>query len=112
MTAAFASALGRAEGVCIIGTDAPSVTASTVEGAFQALEDHDVVIGPAADGGYYLLALKLARPELFSDVNWSTSEVLDTTLTRARKAGLTVHLLDSATDVDTLQDVPAHLLNT
>jgi hypothetical protein len=112
MAAAFVSSFETADAVCIIGTDTPSVSEGTVEGAFDALEEHDVVIGPAVDGGYYLLALKDPCPALFSDVAWSTSEVFGITLARARQAGLIVHLLERATDVDRLVDVPRYLLST
>jgi rSAM/selenodomain-associated transferase 1 len=108
MSAAFDEAFRRgAARVAIIGTDVPSVTRDTVVGAFQALDASDVVLGPAHDGGYYLLALKQPRPALFADIAWSTSAVLPATEERARGLGLAVHRLDVLRDIDTLEDLRA-----
>jgi rSAM/selenodomain-associated transferase 1 len=108
MTAAFARAFERgARQVAIIGTDAPGVTRETVAGALAALDDADVVVGPAEDGGYYLLALCEPHPELFENVAWSTPVVLEETLARAATAGLRVRELPRLRDVDTLEDVRA-----
>ena len=79
-------------------------------GAFDRLSSGGVVFGPATDGGYYLVAVAQRHPELFSDMEWSTEAVLETTLARAAKAGLNIELLDYKTDVDTLADVPEQLL--
>lgn len=91
--------------VCIVGTDAPAVDRATVETAFTALDDADVVIGPAADGGYYLLALDRPRDALFRDVPWSTDRVLRRTLRTASEHGLRSRLLDEAVDLDTADDL-------
>jgi rSAM/selenodomain-associated transferase 1 len=108
MTAAFARAFERgARRVAIIGTDVPAVTRDTVGGALAALDEADVVVGPAEDGGYYLLALGAPRHELFEGVAWSTTAVLDQTLARAATAGLRVRQLRRLRDVDTLEDVRA-----
>jgi rSAM/selenodomain-associated transferase 1 len=108
MTAAFARAFERgARRAAIIGTDAPGVTRETVAGALAALDDADVVVGPAEDGGYYLLAFCVPHPELFEDVAWSTPAVLEETLARAATAGLRVRELPRLRDVDTLEDVRA-----
>jgi len=108
MSAAFDEAFrGGAARVAIIGTDVPSVTRETVLGAFRALEASDVVLGPAHDGGYYLLALKRPRPALFADIAWSTPAVLPATEERARGLGLAVHRLDVLRDIDTLEDLQA-----
>jgi len=112
MAAAFEESFQDADRVCIIGTDAPSVCQETIDEAFTALGASDVVIGPAADGGYYLLALKSPCPALFEGIAWSSPEVLDSTLERASAVGLTVQLLAQASDVDTVADVPPHLLAT
>lgn len=105
MAAAFRRAFRDASRVCVIGTDAPGVGRSAVAEAFRALESADVVLGPASDGGYYLLALDRPRPELFRDVPWSTSDVLSVTRERASAAGLRVHLLSERTDLDTGSDL-------
>src|SRR5262249_27537309 len=65
---------------------------------------HDVVIGPARDGGYWLIGLRARQPELFRQIKWSTSDVLHSTLRRAKAAGLTVKLLRELADVDTSLD--------
>jgi uncharacterized protein len=108
MAAAFAEAFARgARRVVIIGTDVPWVSRATVGEALKALDGHDVSIGPARDGGYYLLALREPRPALFTEIAWSTSEVLPATLARAQKLGLQVHVLQPLTDLDTIADLRA-----
>jgi rSAM/selenodomain-associated transferase 1 len=106
MANAFAEAFRRgAERVAIIGTDVPWVARETVLAAFRALDGDDVVLGPAHDGGYYLMALKTPRPALFEGIAWSTSSVLAATLARCVALGLSVRQLEPLTDIDTLEDV-------
>jgi hypothetical protein len=106
MAAAFDEAFRRgARRAAIIGTDAPSLSRELVLEALDALNDHNLAIGPASDGGYYLLALDRARPELFDGISWSTSSVLRQTLERAATLGLRVRLLKALTDIDTLADL-------
>ena len=106
MAAAFAEGFGRgARRVAIIGTDVPWVSRATVGEALSALDDHDVVVGPARDGGYYLLALREPRPALFEGIAWSTAEVLPATLAHAEGLGLRVRLLLPLTDLDTIDDL-------
>ncbi|MBC6995952.1 TIGR04282 family arsenosugar biosynthesis glycosyltransferase [Neolewinella lacunae] len=88
----------------IIGSDCPGITTAYLETAFAALQDHDLVIGPALDGGYTLLGLRQPAPELFKNMAWSTTEVLPTTLARAAAAGLSVKQLPPLSDVDYLAD--------
>ena len=108
MAAAFAHGFGQgARRVAIIGTDVPWVSRATVALALLALEGHDLAIGPARDGGYYLLALREARPALFEGIAWSTAQVLSATLGRAESLGLRVHLLEPLTDLDTIDDLRA-----
>ena len=83
----------------------PDLHAGLVEEAFDALSRADVVIGPAADGGYYLMALQRPIPKLFEDIPWSTPEVLDRTLEAARGLGLRVCMLKTLKDVDTAADL-------
>ena len=92
--------------VAVVGTDAPDVDAAHVGAALDALDDADVVLGPAADGGYWLLALARPRPELFRDVPWSTAQVLGVTRRRAAALGLRVRELEVLTDVDVAADLP------
>jgi rSAM/selenodomain-associated transferase 1 len=98
---AFASGAQRA---VIIGSDCPEVSVADIEAAWSALRTHDVVLGPATDGGYWLVGLRAAQPDLFTDIAWSTNAVLRETLDRARAAGLSVHLLRELSDVDTQAD--------
>lgn len=90
--------------VVIIGTDCPEMTRNDIEKAFLNLEQVDLVIGPARDGGYYLLGMRSYFPELFSDISWSTSEVLVSTLDRADKLNLEYEFLKVLSDIDTLSD--------
>lgn len=107
LESAFDAAFRTASSVCVIGTDAPGLTRSHVEEAFRALDRADVVIGPAEDGGYYLLALSRPAPQLFRNIPWSTEDVLEATLERAREAGLRAACLDTLLDVDTAADLRA-----
>ena len=108
MAAAFAEGFRRgARRVAIIGTDVPWVSRATVASALSALDDHDVALGPARDGGYYLLALREPRPALFEGIAWSTPDVLPVTLGHAERLGLRVRLLEALTDIDTLDDLRA-----
>ena len=92
--------------VVLIGTDAPTLPRRCVSRAFACLErGADVVLGPALDGGYYLIGLRAPRPDLFRLPCWSTAEVLRGTLKRARRAGLSVRLLAPWYDVDTARDL-------
>jgi rSAM/selenodomain-associated transferase 1 len=108
MAAAFDTAFrGGARRVAIIGSDVPWVTREVVLNAFRALDHHALALGPARDGGYYLLALSRPCPEIFDGVPWSTPEVFPATLEKARTLGLSVGLLGTLTDLDTLDDIRA-----
>lgn len=106
----MAQAIDRAfkEGVrrvAVIGTDSPWIDHPLIEEAFAAMERADLVVGPARDGGYYLVGLARPTPGLFQGVPWSTSQVLDQTLGKARALGLSVSLLPEGYDVDRLTDL-------
>lgn len=88
----------------IIGSDCPGLTPELVESAYTALDFHDVVIGPAADGGYYLLGMNNMIPELFEHIPWSTDQVLLETFKILQQKRLLYKLLPQLRDVDTLQD--------
>jgi rSAM/selenodomain-associated transferase 1 len=108
MADAFGRAFHRgASRVVIVGTDAPGVSRETVVEAFRALDEAGVVVGPAEDGGYYLLGLRAPRPELFAGIDWSTPGVLEQTRARAAAAGLTMRELQRRRDIDTLDDLRA-----
>ena len=93
--------------ICIIGSDCFELTSDILLEAFAKLEEHDVVIGPAADGGYYLLGMKELQPNLFQGKSWSTDSVLQETLADIKQSGLSVALLPTLTDVDEEKDLPA-----
>jgi rSAM/selenodomain-associated transferase 1 len=88
----------------LIGTDVPELSVHIIEEAFHALLDRDVVIGPALDGGYYLLGLRQLHPQLFEHIPWSTSQVYDKTMQCAQSLGLQVHVLPELRDVDVEAD--------
>jgi len=106
MANAFEAAFARgARRVAIVGTDVPGVSRALVTEALLALGDHDVVVGPAHDGGYYLLALDRPRPMLFDAIPWSTCAVLAATAERAAVLGLRLSVLETLSDIDTLEDL-------
>jgi uncharacterized protein len=106
----FAALLGEgAERVVIVGADTPHVPRATYEAAFALLDRVDVVLGPAADGGYYLVGAKAARPELFVGVPMGTDEVLRMTIQRAARRRLRVGTVPLLRDLDRLEDLRAAL---
>lgn len=90
--------------VVLIGTDTPEADAAVVLAAYDALRSHDVVVGPATDGGYYLIGVRRPEPELFRDVPWSTDQTCAATLERAKARGLAVALVEPLDDIDTEAD--------
>lgn len=88
----------------LIGSDCPDIDAAYVDTAFRSLVDHDVVLGPAEDGGYGLVGLSRPVPEIFAENRWGDRGVLQRTLERAEEAGATVRLLADIYDVDELAD--------
>jgi uncharacterized protein len=88
--------------MCLINSDSPTLPKSVLEKAVRALQlpGDRVVLGPADDGGYYLIGLKKAHPQLFADIEWSTEKVLTQTLERAAQVKLEVVLLPVWYDVD------------
>lgn len=89
----------------IIGTDCPELDAGTIVNAFKQLDLHDVVIGPAKDGGYYLLGLKQSKRSLFQRIAWSTDKVFEQTVEACSQAKLSTFVLQELTDIDTEQDL-------
>jgi rSAM/selenodomain-associated transferase 1 len=105
---AFAEAFAAgAERVVIIGTDCPGLTAAVLRQAFDQLMMHDLVAGPATDGGYYLLGMKQLHSDLFANKQWSTASVLADTLVDAAQLGLRVAQLPTLADVDSARDLDA-----
>ncbi|MGH7675645.1 MAG: TIGR04282 family arsenosugar biosynthesis glycosyltransferase [Gemmatimonadales bacterium] len=93
--------------VILIGSDCPGVDSRLVSRALAALDKHELVVGPARDGGYYLVGLRAPAPQLFRGIAWSTDAVLEQTLARARQLGLSAALLPTLRDVDTASDAHA-----
>ena len=102
---------GVGNSVVIIGIDCPGIDATVLQAAFDSLTNHDLVLGKAADGGYYLIGLKVdsssefAPPELFSDINWGTEEVFAKTIAIAKKLKLTAKVLPVLRDMDRPEDL-------
>lgn len=91
--------------VVIVGSDTPHLEPASIERAFAALIDADLVLGPSSDGGYYLVGLRRRADALFQGVAWSTSSVLSKTLELARASNLSSTLLEMLTDVDEHSDL-------
>jgi rSAM/selenodomain-associated transferase 1 len=93
------------EQVIIVGTDVPTLPLSVYQEAFAMLGRSDMVLGPALDGGYYLIGLKQPAEQLFTRVPWSTDQVLAVTQQNAKALGLSVGLTTLWRDVDTITDL-------
>lgn len=94
-----------ADRVIVTATDTPGLSAEDVHQAVATLDTHDAVLGPATDGGYYLLGLRRWPVPVFRDISWSTSAVADQTRARLRAHGCTWGELAPRPDVDTEQDL-------
>ena len=90
------------DAVCLLNSDSPTLPTSLLSRAARALAEAGdrVVLGPADDGGYYLIGMKAPHVHLFEDIDWSTSRVAEQTRQRARALGLSVVELDTWYDVD------------
>ncbi|HEX8750187.1 MAG TPA: TIGR04282 family arsenosugar biosynthesis glycosyltransferase [Nitrospira sp.] len=93
--------------VLIVGTDVPSLPLSYYQQALELLEKHDLVLGPALDGGYYLIGLNQSAPTLFENMPWSTDQVLPLTRAKAESLGLRIALLPEWRDIDRVEDLRA-----
>ena len=94
------------EKVIIIGSDLYDLTPKIISEAFQELDKNDVVIGPAEDGGYYLLGMKVLHPPIFKNKNWGTDSVRKDTLADLKEKK--VFLLEELNDVDIFEDIQDH----
>ena len=90
--------------IVLVGGDCPLMSTDYIEEAFDALVEHDLVLGPTEDGGYVLIGMNEPKPELFHDIPWSTESVLSATIGVANTLGLSVKCLDQVWDVDTKAD--------
>ena len=105
MNNAFNQLLDNYHKVVLIGSDLPEISATLIDEAFEKLDTNDLIIGPAEDGGYYLIALKAPKPTLFSAIEYSNAEVFEQTLVRAEAEKLKVATLKKLRDIDTLADL-------
>ncbi len=94
-----------ADRIVMIGTDCAGLTLGHIERAFGMLKLHDLVLGPANDGGYYLIAMNEPHHEVLKNVPWSTEHVLEITKDLAEENHLSVGLLEELTDIDTEADL-------
>lgn len=98
------------EKLVLVGTDCPTLNRDVLETAFASLKDVDVAIGPATDGGYYLIGMKRMNACLFQDIQWSTDRVLQQSLNICKKNQLSWFLLPELSDIDEEKDL-VHLNN-
>jgi uncharacterized protein len=106
LSQAFQDAFDRgANSVITIGTDCPDLDASLLAIAFEKLQTHDLVLGAATDGGYYLIGLHHFIPELFFSIAWSTSVVFQQTMAIAQKLGCSIAELPLLSDIDRPEDL-------
>ena len=106
MAHAFQAAFGSPyQAVLIVGTDIPGITVPLISIAFKSLQDHDVVVGPTVDGGYYLIGLRSPMPELFENIPWSTDTVFSLTQEKTTALGLSLKILPMLRDLDTVEDL-------
>ncbi|MBA4392926.1 MAG: hypothetical protein C0407_05180 [Desulfobacca sp.] len=90
--------------VVLIGSDCPALTSTLFRQAFENLTQHDLILGPALDGGYYLIGLQQPHP-LFSNIPWGSVEVFNRTLEKAQALGLKVFVLEPLRDIDRPEDL-------
>lgn len=98
---------GDYDRIVVIGADAPRITHHQIAQAFHTLETHDVVLGPATDGGYWLIGMQQLYSEIFTDMPWSTDRVFDVTRERCAALGLRVATVATLSDIDTAADLRA-----
>lgn len=91
--------------IVLIGSDTLHITKETIKISFEKLNNHDIVLGPSADGGYYLVAFNKTTfyKEIFENISWSTDKVLEQTIQKLQ--GKRVYLLDELNDIDILDDL-------
>lgn len=93
------------ERVVIVGSDSPTLPLDYLDQAYEALSAHDVVLGPAEDGGYYLVGTSCFVPELLRGITWGSPRVLEQSTEALSRAGRSFHLLPPWYDVDTSEDL-------
>ena len=104
MNHSFEIALRQSRSALLVGSDIAQLTTQIMEDAFRQLETHDFVIGPAKDGGYYLLGMKEPSPPLFEGIEWSTPTVFAETVAIIEGMGKTYALAPELSDIDYAED--------
>lgn len=105
MLNAFADSFSNAyEKVVLIGSDIIGLNSEIIDQAFSALDNSDLVLGPAKDGGYYLIGLKKLHQGLFNDIDWSTEKVFSQTIQNAKQLKLSTAMLEELSDLDRYED--------
>jgi rSAM/selenodomain-associated transferase 1 len=101
----------RTEKIVVIGADDPALTRDLIDRAFALLDSCEYVLGPAADGGYYLVGCRALSfdPVVFQDIDWGTSTVLAATLQRIASLNQTVALLPERYDIDVVEDLKRYI---
>ena len=105
MLNAFTEMLEHSESAIIIGTDCLDMTPEHLQQAADLLQHHDLVVQPVFDGGYSLIGCRRIEPAIFSDVRWSSDNVLSQTLLNAGQLGYRVARLETVRDIDTVDDL-------
>lgn len=102
---------GSSSKAILIGTDVPDISCKIIEDAFNSLDESDVVLGPAKDGGYYLIGMKEQSDFLFKGIDWGSEKVLNQTILKLNEAEKRVKILEKLHDIDTEADLEAWLEN-
>jgi rSAM/selenodomain-associated transferase 1 len=105
MRQALGAGLAKAGAVVLVGSDCPDLDGDYLSAAFDALASHDLVYGPAEDGGYVLVGCRRLVPAVFADIPWGTDAVLAASLAAARRERVAVALLAPRYDVDRVEDL-------
>jgi len=108
MSHAFEIALQQSRRAVIVGSDIPGLGSRIIDDAFLQLQSHDFAIGPATDGGYYLLGMREPTPTLFKGIEWSTSTVFAETIAIIKRMGKTYTLAPELPDIDYAEDWERH----
>jgi len=93
------------EKIILIGSDLPDISPEIIHQGFKVLENNEVVFGPAADGGYYLVGMNKPHFSVFKNKEWSTEELLKATLTELKDKNIKTGLLQTLNDIDTFDDL-------
>ncbi|WP_372755370.1 TIGR04282 family arsenosugar biosynthesis glycosyltransferase [Mariniflexile sp.] len=100
------------ERIVLIGSDLPDINATHIKDGLQALNQTEVVFGPAVDGGYYLVGLSKFHEYIFQDKPWSKPHLLEVTLEELKQKNVTFNLLEPLNDIDTFDDLKASAFYT